>query len=480
MKLDSSPRVFGQATADAVPPFDEPVNDGAVPAALMVQARLANIDLVRTLGGLPAATFRRGTQRLDGARKRATGGLPSRVTETMLRIATVLERGGAQPMDVLVRFATRGKPPTTRHAVATMQAYGLVESLQIRDTLRGTFGRPIMVHQLTAKGFKHLVQDRLRTRRWSYTPRPSLNAPQLRVLGHHVGAVSWTVELLDAVGPLAEPWFTPAWADGHLDVPTIRVNGARGRMTPDTAPRTDGLNATTTIASVTEFKPDVLVWVDAAFADGTPGRLPLMVEYDRVAELPYNLRKILNWEAWRIAIMRHHPLFTGLGDHLGALAVVVQDRAFLLRLMQALDQGHTTATGEHFPPLRGNVSPTGTPVAYYAGRENLYFILEEDLHRGSVRAFQIPPMPPKERGRVGQPTDFRFHRTTLLRGLDTDLRGTQGRDYTGLPRMPNAECRTMSLASPSRSPQEVPYLHKWGLRSARSTRGAPRENAVLV
>lgn len=437
--LDRSPRIFGCAPPDDVPAFSVSLVTNDVSPALRNQARLGNIDIRATLAGQTRVTPRRGTRRLDGSQKRTLPGLPSRITKTMLRVASLLERSGWLPIEVLTRYASPGSPAKTRHAIAKMQEHALIVSIDVRDQFRGAAGRPICLHHLTLKGFDHLVREPLSTPRTEFAqPRP-VDAPRLRFLPHHVGAVSWTVALLETVAGIGPEWLTPSWSEGHLDMPLISIDGKRRPISPATAPRPDQLNVQTTVEQISDLKPDVLLWVDCTRPGDDLTRVPLMVEYDRTGEVPYNLAKLCNWEAWRVAIMRYHARFTGLGDNLGALVFVAHDRRFLLRLMHAIDQGHTTPGGDHYRPFTGNISPTGTPVAYYPGRENLFFALEEDVHYGSARVFQVPPLPPDIRAYFGQPREFRFSRTILLPALDLALTGTQGRDHVATPRTPKTE-----------------------------------------
>ena len=46
--------------------------------------------------------------------------------------------------------------------------------------------------------------------------------------------------------------------------------------------------------------------------------------------------------------------------------------------------------------MTGRIGVMGTPAEhwYYAGRDHLFFAVEEDIHHGEVSALALPPQPP--------------------------------------------------------------------------------------
>ena len=52
--------------------------------------------------------------------------------------------------------------------------------------------------------------------------------------------------------------------------------------------------------------------------------------------------------------------------------------------------------------MTGRIGAMGTPAEhwYYAGRDHMFFAVEEDIHHGELNALALPPQPPGLRERL--------------------------------------------------------------------------------
>jgi hypothetical protein len=59
--------------------------------------------------------------------------------------------------------------------------------------------------------------------------------------------------------------------------------------------------------------------------------------------------------------------------------------------------------------VTGAVHRIGSPLteAHYFGRENMQFVVERDMHCGSMRALVMPPHPPTLRAQLKEPKSAR-------------------------------------------------------------------------
>jgi hypothetical protein len=68
--------------------------------------------------------------------------------------------------------------------------------------------------------------------------------------------------------------------------------------------------------------------------------------------------------------------------------------------------------------MTGRIGLMSTPAEhwYYAGRDHLFFAIEDDVHRGDLGALALPPQPPGLRERLTGTRDLALARVELLPG----------------------------------------------------------------
>ena len=68
--------------------------------------------------------------------------------------------------------------------------------------------------------------------------------------------------------------------------------------------------------------------------------------------------------------------------------------------------------------MTGRIGVMGTPAEhwYYAGRDHLFFAVEDDIHHGDLAALALPAQPPGLRERLTGSRELALDRVSLLTG----------------------------------------------------------------
>jgi DNA-binding PadR family transcriptional regulator len=428
---DISTYVFGRPVGD-LPGLHEPViHERAIPAIQRLEV-VDQLDVKRTVLG-----YAEGRPFITGRRCKVKRGLP-KLDAISLDIVSLFDRGGYAISDIIVRYVgSRVGEQAVRDRLRLMVAHGIVEYTEFRITDHVNQGALPRIYRLTTKGWNQVARPQLRTRRTKYAPPQTMTPSALEKVIHHLHALSYAVELLDQLPNVRPFWFTPFWPDGHLNPPRIwdeftRPNRWRDIQLSDIA-RPDGLDVFD-VDQPTEIRPDATLAIAVRGASGRVYDVPLYVEFDRKNDPAYTLGKYRKWDSARTAWLRHHPRLAALGEHQGAWLHVSSSPRALELAMRVCDQGYTTRAGERIPPLGGAIGIAGYPSRwYYPGRENLLFAVEEDVYKGSLRAFRIPSQPPAVRRQIGRSPEFHYRTVRLVGDLPDIEPKEAGRNWTGLP-----------------------------------------------
>ena len=130
----------------------------------------------------------------------------------------------------------------------------------------------------------------------------------------------------------------------------------------------------------------------------------LLVELDLTARPSYNRDKFLAYDAflcgWALAHSRYREQKTR-----PAVVFVCREARSALACARAADEAMT-----------GRIGLMSTPAEhwYYAGRDHLFFAVEEDVHRGDLGALALPPQPPGLRERLTGSRELALSRVELL------------------------------------------------------------------
>jgi hypothetical protein len=130
---------------------------------------------------------------------------------------------------------------------------------------------------------------------------------------------------------------------------------------------------------------------DAALLFSFPERdreFELLVEFDRTQRPVKNLDKLRRYDGLLVGWWRLHDRLEGFREP-PAVVFVCTGEEQALGLLQAAEK-----------EVRGLLVNPGDPAdrRQYPGRERLLFAAEQDIHRGSGRAWMLPSQPAGEEG----------------------------------------------------------------------------------
>jgi hypothetical protein len=358
-------------------------SDVSLPDALRA---LSFIDRVNELG-----------QALDVAQSPAAVG---RIYKQDLAILQLLDRAGTcLPWLIQHVVMPNRSESQVRKVIGKLYGKGLVgrRSIGIREQrdYRGSLPSAI---ELTRLGFK-IAQERGAIHE-SRTYRLAEN-----VKGQHVPhdhhALAWFAQFDRVSGVTTTMWRTPRYATGRFPVPQV---GSGHRRRPlavtdiDLAPPQALFDVLTT--EFGEVKPDITA---EARVPSLKLTFDVMVEYQHASN-PDNYReKFRHYDSfltgWCLAHRRYRAV-----DTRPIVVVVAAEAKDLLALAKRADE-----------VMKGAVGVQGTAPTdwYYAGRDHIFFVLEQDVYRESLHALALPQLPPDLREGLGD-AGLQLTRVSLL------------------------------------------------------------------
>lgn len=284
----------------------------------------------------------------------------------------------------LGRLCWPGVSDTTRNNVLkAMFSAGWVDRGYIRE--RGIGGRPKRFYALSKAGFE--VGKAYAGPRRPYIPDDATwKATRLEAFKnaiHDLHVAGWLVAFHAIVGRFVPDWY----GEKHgLVVPQRPVKDKWRRIELDDVEKTLGAEArgvrNLKLDHFPPVKPDLTVELEA------PQRLDMLVELDVSGDpsTDHNVKKLRRLDALPVWA-RLHPRYRAHGEP--PIAVfVVEDEPTMRKFLDRADVEMT-----------GAISRKGDREAdwAYPGRERTYFCCERDVHMGSLRAWQLPELPPEVR-----------------------------------------------------------------------------------
>ena len=281
-----------------------------------------------------------------------------------------------------------------RHGLVAQHPTGLREHTS-------SDGRPPVLYSLTRRGLE-VAQTReppaiSRKREW----RPIDAGRGLR-LAHDLHALAWAIELHRIVGDIAtDHWRTPRYATGRYPVPQAGSGRDRHPITANEIPIPDGQAIIDLhLKTFTEVKPDLSLELRI---DAPKLTFDLLVELDLTARPSYNRDKFLAYDAFLSGWSLAHPRYRTQGTRPAVVFVCPNPHAALACAREA-DELMTGRIG---------VMGTGPEHWYHAGRDHIFFAVEE-RHPPPRPVGARPPSPaarttraahrqPRTRARSGQP-----------------------------------------------------------------------------
>jgi hypothetical protein len=328
-----------------------------------------------------------------------------RYSEQQFRVIALLDRAGRMTTEQLRRAVW---PDATARAaqqfLKRMHEVGLIQFsyARLRSSARG--GSPPRLWSLTAAGFKLGQQP---PSEWpAVIPEARRFRESEAVRGARVPHDLHVVNLLQALDDLVprwttDRWRTPRYATGRFAPPLVGTGRDQRRLRAADIPVEKGYGfSRIPQGSFEEILPDLSIEMHVV-SDPAPrpgrrfeARFDLLFELDLTGKASYNREKFLRYDAFLTGWALAHPSVRRLGTR-PLVVFVSRTEAEMLALMREADE-----------VMRGSVGKLGTPEHewYFAGRAHVLFVVERDIHRGSLRALKLPPLPRAVRRELGDDT----------------------------------------------------------------------------
>jgi hypothetical protein len=354
------------------------------PPTVAAQERLAP-DTLRELVFLERINEIGPADQLDGA-----GSLP-RLYDEDFGVLVLLDRIGLIPAALIARAVFPNRAPRSVHdRLVKLYRHGLIARHSTGLRRSGpSDGKPPLLYSLTRRGLQ-VAQDRkpaaaISTKReW----RP-IEQPNAGRLPHDLHALAWATAFHRAADDLAtDRWRTPRYATGRYPVTRVGSGQHRHPITPNEIPVPDGQAIIDLeLKTFTEIKPDLSLELQVKSVNFT---CDLLVELDLTDRPSYNREKLLAYDAFLCGWSLTHPRFHAQGTRPAVVFVCRTPHAMLACAREADEL------------MTGRIGVMGAPPDqwYHAGRDHLFFAIEEDIHHGELRAIAPPPHPPGLRERL--------------------------------------------------------------------------------
>ena len=270
---------------------------------------------------------------------------------------------------------------------------------RLRSSARG--GSPPRLWSLTAAGFKLGQQP---PSEWpAVIPESRRFRESEAVRGARVPHDLHVVNLLQAFDDLVprwttDRWRTPRYATGRFAPPLVGTGRDQRRLRAADIPVQKGYGFShIPQGSFEEILPDLSIEMHVV-SDPAPrpgrrfeARFDLLFELDLTGKASYNREKFLRYDAFLTGWALAHPRVRRLGTR-PLVVFVSRTEAEMLALMREADE-----------VMRGSVGKLGAPEHewYFVGRAHVLFVVERDIHRGSLWALKSPPLPRAVRRELG-------------------------------------------------------------------------------
>jgi len=313
----------------------------------------------------------------------------ARVYDQDVAILKLLDRNGITLPALIAHAAMPGRSDSqVRRTLSKLHRHGLVARRTIGIRSREQYrGQLPFAYELTRLGFETAQARGAIADRRDYRPQQVVSGARLP---HDHHALSWTIALHRRLPDTAtDNWRTPRYATGRFPLPHTGNGHKRRPIAPTDVPLPPG-QALFDVGTedLAEIKPDVCCEL---YVRERRLRFDVLVEYHHHANLPSTEQKFRHYDAFLTGWCLAHPRFKQLGTR-PVVVVVAAHARDMLALADKADRA-----------MRGAIGVQGTAAQdwYYAGRDHVFFALEEDLHRGSLAALALPGVPPALRARLG-------------------------------------------------------------------------------
>lgn len=324
-----------------------------------------------------------------------------RLSEQQLRVLKLLDRFGLMTSSQLRRAAwpagvgERG----VQKALARLENGGLLRRIPTRlrsqsrrssPPLWGLTGRGFKLGQEPPDGLPPVIAKRRRHR-----PSEAREGARVR---HDLHVVNWLQALHSTIPAwCTDNWRTSRYHTARFTPPRVGDGRSRRPLRPSDIAVGAGHGFSNVPEQLEEIIADLAVELHVV-SDPSPRpgrryelRFDLLLELDLTERPAYNRDKLARYDAFLTGWSLAHSRYRRLGSRPIVVFASPSPRA-TLALMQEADEA-----------MIGSVGPLGRPEHewYFAGRAHTFFATEGDLHHGSLRALQLPPLPRRLREQLG-------------------------------------------------------------------------------
>jgi hypothetical protein len=201
------------------------------------------------------------------------------------------------------------------------------------------------------------------------------------VILHDLQVNAWVMAYRELAGDRVIDWLGPD--QGRLDVPTVYENR---RFRPITAEEVEisTYSYARDLRLGEHLRPVVPDATLRLYLEKGACDLDLLIELDRTRRPIKNIDKLHRYDALLTAWWRSHERYRSAKKGPAVVFVCVDEEA----AFNLMETAHKEITGR--------IARTGTPQETWRspGRSSMFFVAEEDIHDGSMRAWMLSKDPP--------------------------------------------------------------------------------------
>jgi hypothetical protein len=310
---------------------------------------------------------------------------------------------------------TRSQASAARNTLSSMWQQGLLWRFKLR--VIGKNGRPANVYLLGDGGYQILKHRSLVPQRRPKDGEPARAWEPTKMkegdnVQHDLSVNGYLLAMRTLAGSRIRQWHGPREPVCRLTPPRTRVNHENVPVGPtdlQLPPGFELLGNPAQPSRFTQLNADALVEMYIDPPNGPHGARRLVdffIELDRTRRPSKQYPKFRAYDALISGWSFVHDRYQAMRER-PRVIFVCQDEPHALSFIEAADRDVT-----------GAVHRIGSPLtdSHYFGRENMYFVVERDMHCGSMRALVMPPHPPELRAQLKEPKSARANarRVVLL------------------------------------------------------------------
>jgi Replication-relaxation len=303
---------------------------------------------------------------------------------------------------------TRADASAARNALSGMWQQGLLWRFKLRVLGRG--GRPANVYVLSDGGYQVLKHRNLVPQRRPKDARPKDGEPargweptrmkEGNNVRHDLAVNGYLLAMRTLAKDRIREWHGPREPICRLRPPRTRVNYENVPIGPGDLRLPTGFELLGEPSQPTRFAQlhaDALVEM---YIDGPRGARRLVdffIELDRTRRPSKQYPKFKAYDALISGWSFVHDRYQAMRER-PRVIFVCQDEPQAWAFLEHADRQVT-----------GAIHRIGSPLteAHYFGREHMHFVVERDMHCGSMRALLMPPHPPTLRAQLKEPKNAR-------------------------------------------------------------------------